>query len=51
MPEKWRIRISLREEEIQALFERARNFRKRTVDNVMVLMDFKLAYYLRFEDR
>lgn len=40
-----RIRISLDKEEVQALFERARNFKKRNIDNAMVLMDFKLAYY------
>ena len=45
MLEKWRIRISLSKEEVHDLFDKAEKFRKRTVDNVMVLMDFKLAYY------
>lgn len=38
-----RIRGSLDKEDVQALFDRARNFRKRNIDNAMVLMDFQLA--------
>lgn len=37
-------RIVLSDNEVQEIFQKAGNFNKKNIDNLMVLMDFKLAY-------